>query len=590
MLKAGNEDGSRGIQRMSAKIDEIKSRVALQELVASRGIKLRRTGMDYVGLCPFHVEKTPSFHIFTDSGRYKCFGCGRSGDMIDFIQEIDGLTRADAIKKLCMMLGVDMDKELRKGQRSIGDRLFSLHEEIAAFFHRCLMSAKEAEKAREYILRRKISVEMVERFQLGYVPVAMQALIKWAGKYGYSDSELSDAGILLLPSEEHHRRYNRFGGRLVFPIKDKFGRVVGFSGRTLTEDAKQAKYINSPDTAIFKKGKLLYAMDQAASMIARSIGRRAIVCEGQLDVIRCHANGFANAIASLGTSFTEDQANLLRHSADSVILAFDGDDAGIAATIRVGKILLSAGLAVSVAKMPVSADPDSLIANEGVIAFERCIEEATSIIGFLIAKQEPRLKILDAATAVSCMSKSVLEMISVCPKAVIRAKLLEEASQVLKVPQSDLEHDMCFVSGIPKCDGLVSGELTRREVSSGGYLRLLELSLRVLLSRPELKGNNDIWRILKEGYIDAYVGEETTRRTVNKWMMGAECVLDDNDKEEVEKLALHNEIELSPQSVLMELLRRIWLMHVKSGAHVACEDVERIARSSWSDFCKSIHS
>ena len=238
MLKAGNEDGSRGIQRMSAKIDEIKSRVALQELVASRGIKLRRTGMDYVGLCPFHVEKTPSFHIFTDSGRYKCFGCGRSGDMIDFIQEIDGLTRADAIKKLCMMLGVDMDKELRKGQRSIGDRLFSLHEEIAAFFHRCLMSAKEAEKAREYILRRKISVEMVERFQLGYVPVAMQALIKWAGKYGYSDSELSDAGILLLPSEEHHRRYNRFGGRLVFPIKDKFGRVVGFSGRTLTEDAK----------------------------------------------------------------------------------------------------------------------------------------------------------------------------------------------------------------------------------------------------------------------------------------------------------------------------------------------------------------
>ena len=304
MLKAGNEDGSRGIQRMSAKIDEIKSRVALEELVASRGIKLRRTGMDYVGLCPFHVEKTPSFHIFTDSGRYKCFGCGRSGDMIDFIQEIDGLTRADAIKKLCMMLGVDMDKELRKGQRSIGDRLFSLHEEIAAFFHRCLMSAKEAEKAREYILRRKISVEMVERFQLGYVPVAMQALIKWAGKYGYSDSELSDAGILLLPSEEHHRRYNRFGGRLVFPIKDKFGRVVGFSGRTLTEDAKQAKYINSPDTAIFKKGKLLYAMDQAASMIARSIGRRAIVCEGQLDVIRCHANGFANAIASLGTSFT----------------------------------------------------------------------------------------------------------------------------------------------------------------------------------------------------------------------------------------------------------------------------------------------
>ena len=233
---------------------------------------------------------------------------------------------------------------------------------------------------------------------------------------------------------------------------------------------------------------------------------------------------------------------------------------------------------------------DGFSANEGVIAFERCIEEATSIIGFLIAKQEPRLKILDAATAVSCMSKSVLEMISVCPKAVIRAKLLEEASQVLKVPQSDLEHDMCFVSGIPKCDGLVSGELTRREVSSGGYLRLLELSLRVLLSRPELKGNNDIWRILKEGYIDAYVGEETTRRTVNKWMMGAECVLDDNDKEEVEKLALHNEIELSPQSVLMELLRRIWLMHVKSGAHVACEDVERIARSSWSDFCKSIHS
>ncbi len=425
-------------------IEEIKSRIDLVDLISSYGVQVRRAGSSYKACCPFHHEKTPSFNIQPDRGFYHCFGCGESGDAIKFVQKQDGLTFMEALKKLAARCGVTVE-EKEDPQAGLRKRLYAIHAELAAFYHRCLNEAKEAQRAREYLKKRSLDGDVAESFQLGYAPVSSAAMLKWAAKYKFKPEDLTAAGVLLPPRYEGGNWYNRFAGRLVFPIRDKMGRTLAFSCRTLETDKTKmrgGKYVNSSDSVIFKKSDVIYALDKASPRILAAPRREAIVCEGQVDVIRCHSCGFDTAVAGLGTSFTKEHVQLLKKSADSVVLVFDADGAGVKATLRTGAEFLAVDMPVRVAMLPEGEDPDSFLLTQGAEAFQARLDAAESITSFMIRVKKASEPNPTSIAAVTRMSRAVLEMVAICPSAVMQASLLSEAAQLLGLPVSALEVDL----------------------------------------------------------------------------------------------------------------------------------------------------
>ena len=364
-------------------IEAIKARTDLADLIAGYGIQVKRAGGSYKACCPFHHEKTPSFHIQPSKGFYHCFGCGESGDAIKFVMRYEGLTFVEAAKKLAAAANIAIE-EKADPQASVRKRLLALHAELAAFYRRCLATAREAASARAYLSSRDLTDDIAEKFQIGYAPLNADAMLTWAKKHGFSTEELEAAGVLKPPRYSGGRWYSPFSGRLMFSIRDRSGRVIGFSGRTLETDKSKmrgGKYVNSPETVVFKKSEVLYAVDLAAGRIANAKPiREAIVCEGQIDVIRCHACGFDRAVASQGTAFTNEHVRLLGKVADAAVLVFDGDGAGQKAAIRTGGEMLASGMSVRVARLPQGEDPDSLLRTKGPEAFQSCLDAAESIV------------------------------------------------------------------------------------------------------------------------------------------------------------------------------------------------------------------
>ena len=421
-------------------IEEIRLRTDIVDLISSYGIQVKRAGGGYMACCPFHHEKTPSFSISREKGYYHCFGCGESGSVFTFVQKHEGLEFIDAVKKLAQQCGVEITEkeDPEAGKRA---RLYALHAELAAFFRRCLLQAKEAEPARAYLKSRDLEGEICEKFCIGYAPKGDVPFLRWAEKHKFKLEELAEAGVLLPPREGLSRWYNRFGGRLMFTIRDRAARPVAFSGRILTNDKKAAKYVNSPETPIFKKSNILFALDQAAGNITKAARREAIVCEGQIDVIRCHACGFNTAVASQGTSFTVEHVQLLKRCADSAVLVFDGDGAGQKAAIRTGGEFIAAEIPVRVATLPPGEDPDSLLRTKGPEAFQACLDAADSITAFQVRTLRAREANPDSIDAVTRVSRAVLEMLAKCPSAVMRETLMDEAAGLLHVTPSALRED-----------------------------------------------------------------------------------------------------------------------------------------------------
>ncbi|MBR1870863.1 MAG: DNA primase [Kiritimatiellae bacterium] len=427
-------------------IEEIKSRTDLAELIESYGIALRSAGSDDLkACCPFHQEKTPSFHVHPGKGYYHCFGCGESGNVFSFVMKQQGLGFMESLKLLAERCGVTLE-EREDPEARMRSRLYDLHAQLAAFFRRCLLQTREGTAARQYLESRDLDNAICERFIVGYVPASAEALLTWAKKYSFTQDDLIAAGILLPPKYPNGRWYNRFGGRVIFSICDKSGKVVAFSARTLSADKSIAKYINSPETAIFKKSKILFALDKASSHIVKAPRREAIVCEGQIDVIRCHQHGFATAVASQGTSFTPEHADLLLRSADSAVLVFDGDAAGRKAAIRTAGIFISKAVPVRIATLPAGDDPDSLLRTKGDDAFRNALDSAESAIAFhirVLRDQEPQP---DSAAATTRISQAILETITTCPSAVMKSALVSEAAKILAVPASALAEDLRHIA------------------------------------------------------------------------------------------------------------------------------------------------
>lgn len=424
-------------------LEDIRRRIDIVELIGSRGITLKRAGSSFKACCPFHHEKTPSFHVNQTRQTYHCFGCQAHGDVFKFLMQQDGLQFMDAVRMLAEKAGVQLTTETDFAAEA-RNALYEVHAELAAFYSRCLHQISGAAAARAYLERRKLTPEIVERFGIGYAPADRDTLPQWADKHKYSTELLVTAG-LLAPSNDPNRPddyYDRFRGRLMFPIRDVQGRVVAFSGRILDPAAHPAKYVNSPETPIFIKSRVLYALDQARSPIVKHPRREALVCEGQIDVIRCHAAGFDTAVASQGTAFTREHVELLKRYADSVILVFDGDAAGRKAALRTGALFLEVGLPVRVAGLPPGEDPDSLLRDKGPHVFRDVLEAAASLTAFQVRVLREAEPTPDSVDAVNRIAKAVLETLAGCSQGVLRAHLLQEAAGLLHLPNAALEEDL----------------------------------------------------------------------------------------------------------------------------------------------------
>ena len=418
-----------------AVIEDVRARTDIVQVIGDR-VPLKRAGAAWKACCPFHNEKTPSFTVNPQRQSFKCFGCGEGGDVFKFLMKHDGMSFVDAVRYLAEKCGVEVVAEEDDGRTARAKRLYQINAEFAAFCHRCLLKTSAAAGARAYLERRRLDAATVEAFQLGYDPDEWGALDEFARRNRFTPEEMVAAGIGSLPDRPgaSANLRDRFHGRLMFPICDQTGRVVAFSARVLDAAKSPAKYVNSPETDVFKKARVLYALDKAQRHIASSKHREAIVCEGQIDVIRCHACGFPRAVASEGTAFTPEHAKLLHRYADSVVELFDADAAGRKAAVRTAAILLAEGLAVRVAEMPAGEDPDSFLLKNPPEAFQRMLDDAVGIVPFHVAFLRAQERDPDGADAAARIVQGVLQTVAACKNAVQKARMLQEVASLTNLP------------------------------------------------------------------------------------------------------------------------------------------------------------
>ena len=362
-------------------LEQVRAASDIVEIIGGY-FPLKRAGGNHVALCPFHKEKSPSFNVNPQRQIYHCFGCHAGGDVFKFIQEYEHIGFLDAVKRLAERAGIplEMEEDPRAGEkRREKDALLKVHEHLAQRWHRVLLNDAAGQPARDYLQARGVSAEAVEAFRLGFAPGDWEDTVNWAKAQKHDPRVMEQAGLV---ASKDGRQYGRFRARLMFPIHDEQGRVIGFSGRVLDADVKGAKYVNSPETPLFHKSKVIYGLDKARRPIIAA--ESALICEGQLDTIACHMAGIENVVAPQGTALTADHARVLKRYANEVILCFDSDTAGQAAAVRSLDGLLESELAIRVMTVPAPHDPDSFIRDEGAEAFRKLMEVAPGFFDFFL--------------------------------------------------------------------------------------------------------------------------------------------------------------------------------------------------------------
>jgi DNA primase len=378
---------------MPGDFDLVKERVDIVQLIGET-LPLKKAGRGYVGLCPFHGEKTPSFHVDPDRRTYKCFGCGEGGDIFTWLEKQSGLSPAEALTTLAERAGVELKRRAPE-ERKFEDRLVEANDRAFFYFREALRKTPRGQTVTEYLANRGITEESIDAFGIGYAPNERDSLLKYLKKKGYSEDESVAAGLII---KNDNGLFDRFQDRLMLPIRDRQGRTIAYGGRAMRPD-QQAKYVNSPQTVLFNKGATLYGLDRAKAVIRKE--GTAVIVEGQFDTIACHQSGFTNVVASMGTALTEEQYRVLNDmKIERAIVAFDGDAAGQRSAESRGRELLSAlsrfgagagdgrlgtrtGLSLFVTVLPEGLDPDD-VARKDPELFRRLLAEAAPLLEFLI--------------------------------------------------------------------------------------------------------------------------------------------------------------------------------------------------------------
>ena len=375
------------------KVAEVRERTDLVALVGEH-VTLKRSGSSYKGLCPFHGEKSPSFYVHPDRGFFHCFGCQVSGDAISFVMRIDGATFPEAARRLAERCGVEIttldsaDEQAARQARARKERRLAIVESAAGFFVKMLDEHRFGDMACAELSKRGIDPKTATAYRLGYAPHGWDELSTFLGARGHSPRECEEVG-LVVPRRRGDGHYDRFRHRLMFPVSDRHGRIVAFSGRALPapadapeRDEAPAKYINSPETSLYKKSDILFGLHEARVALRRA--ERAILTEGNFDVVTLAQHGLTNVVAPLGTAFTPEQAKLLRRFVPEVVLMFDSDAAGRKAVRAAYPLLAAAGLAARVVTLPQGSDPDSYVRERGAEVLGKLVDNAPPIVDWLI--------------------------------------------------------------------------------------------------------------------------------------------------------------------------------------------------------------
>jgi DNA primase len=429
-------------------------------------LPLKKAGANFTALCPFHKEKTPSFNVNAHKQIFHCFGCHKGGDVFTFVKDYENIGFVDAVRRLAERAKIPLEFDSSPGEqqsRHLKDQLLQIHDQLATRWQNCLANEAAGQLARDYLAKRGVSAEAIKLFRIGAAPELWDDTVNWARSKNYELALVEKAGLIIgkavdapstATSDDENsksaignrqsaiRHYDRFRGRLMFPICDEQGRVVAFSGRILAGDDPR-KYVNSPETPIFTKSKIFFGLDKSKRAILDA--GFAIVCEGQLDLIACFMAGVQNIVAPQGTAFTDQHARIIKRYVDEVVLCFDSDEAGQNAAVRSLDHLLASGLAVRVAVVPAPHDPDSFIKANGGEAFRKLVESAEGFFDYYLnrlcgqndtAADKGRLAILRAMAEAVHKTGNVVLVDTYAQKTALRLGVSPEAvrAEFKKIP------------------------------------------------------------------------------------------------------------------------------------------------------------
>ena len=486
----------------SETIEQIAAANDIVDVIGSY-FPLKRAGANFRALCPFHQEKTPSFMVSPSRQTFHCFGCGAGGSVFRFVMDYEHTDFPSAVRKLGARVGISVieqraaaDEDRRYEARRI---LLKLHADAAEWFHENLLKKDVGEPARKYLKQRGVTAEIAKHWQLGYAPDEWDGFGKWARAHGYHARDLITSGLVKTrddaetPPEESSRAYDRFRGRIIFPIYDyRTGEIIAFSGRLLKNAEGAAKYLNSPETPLFRKGNVLFGLHKSKRALIEA--NCAVVCEGQLDLISLFETGITNVVAPQGTAFTENQARVLKRFVNEVILCFDADAAGQKAAERSLDALLQNDLIVRVAEMPAGEDPDSLVRREGKEAFESRVTGARDFFDYWIERETAGVNLTSLGAKMQ-LARSLAETVSHVRDPLMRGEVVNRVSARLGVTTQDFESLVAKQRSEPLRSGVQSGPDDTRKTTAmprHDIAMLCLLALRDKKAREFLCGQN--WR------------------------------------------------------------------------------------------------
>jgi DNA primase len=426
----------------SQNIEQIAAANDIVEVIGSY-FPLKRAGTNFKALCPFHQEKTPSFTVSPQRQTFHCFGCGVGGSVFRFVMDYEHLDFPSAVRKLATRAGIPVIEERGAGgdddrQHETRRALLQLHLEATEWFHENLVKGKGGGPARDYLKKRGIDRRIADDWQIGFAPDSWDAFLTWALERGYRRPQILQSG-LIKPRDENRpdgEAYDRFRGRIMFPIHNDVGEVIAFSGRVLEKEAEGAKYLNSPETPLFRKGRVLFGLHKTKRGLIEA--NCAIVCEGQLDLITVFEAGITNVVAPQGTAFTEDQARILKRFVSEVVLCFDADTAGQKAAERSLDALLQNNLVVRVAEMPPGEDPDSMIRHQGKDEFEKRVAAARDFFDSWI-EHEAASTDLDSLGAKMQLARKLAETVARVHDPLMRGEVANKICARLGLARADFE-------------------------------------------------------------------------------------------------------------------------------------------------------
>lgn len=492
----------------SETIEQIAGANDIVEVIGSY-FPLKRAGTNFKALCPFHQEKTPSFMVSPSRQTFHCFGCGAGGSVFRFVMDYEHVDFPSAVRKLAERAGITIVEKRGAADEDqkykIRRKLLKLHAEAAEWFHENLIKREIGEPARKYLKQRGITGDIAKRWQLGYAPDEWDALGSWARAQGYDARELIASGLVKTKDENQtsnlkpQTSYDRFRARIIFPICNDVGEVIAFSGRLLKDEEGAAKYLNSPETSLFRKGNVLFGLHKSKRALIEA--NCAIVCEGQLDLISLFEAGITNVVAPQGTAFTENQARILKRFAEEVILCFDSDAAGAKAAERSLDALLENDFIVRVVELPQGEDPDSLVRREGKGQFEKRVEKARDFFDYWIDREIASTELNSMGAKIQA-ARNLAATVSRVQDAVLRGEVVNKASARLGVAPADFESILAKHSRAPSSSESQGSPGTHAPATPAHDIAMLcLLALRDEAARNFLRAQK--WREILEQVPDA---------------------------------------------------------------------------------------